>query len=174
MSAKEITIDMGRTAEGYKVTADVRRELTTRPTTSITHEELPAGQMTVAIMFEVKDPTKRGDNAYISSGQTPPEDRVIVTLPPDVKAKDQDRRWEAVRAVERLWERQHLNNQRAACAHQVVPEVPEGVASRTSWLLDNTEPCPLTGYRYGSAWLFAPLDDQALADLTLIFNQPRR
>lgn len=166
MSAKEITIDMGRTAEGYKVTAEVRRELTTRPTTSITHEELPAGQMTVAIMFD----------AYISSGQTPPEDRVIVTLPPGVKAKDEDRRWEAVRAVERLWAGWHLNNLRAACAHQVVPEVPADVSAldRTGWLLDNTPPCPLTGYRYGTAWLFAPLDDQALADLALIFNQPRR
>ena len=174
MSAKEITIDMGRTVEGYKVTAEVRRELTTRPMTSVTHEELPAGQMTVAITFEVKDPKKRGDNAFISAGQTPPEDRVIVTLPSTVAAKDEDRRWEAVRAVERLWAGWHLNKMRAACAHQVVPEVPEGVASRTSWLLDNTEPCPLTGYRYGTAWLFDPLDAQALADLTLIFNQPRR
>lgn len=176
MSAKEITIDMGRTVQGYKVTAEVRRELTTKPHTSITHEELPAGQMTVAITFEVKDPTKRGDNAYISSGQTRPEDRVIVTLPPNVKAKDQDRHWEAVRAVERLWAGWHLNKMQAECAHQVVPEVPADVSAlhRTGWRLDNTAPCPLTGYRYGSAWLFAPLDDQALADLALIFNQPRR
>lgn len=171
MATKEITVDMGRTAEGYTVTANVRQDLTTKPTTSITHEELPAGQMTVAITFEVKDPTKRGDNAYLSMGQTPPEDRIIATPP---KGVDVDTHWEVTAAIDRLWERWHLNDMRAACAHQTKPEVPEGVASRTHWLLDNTPPCPVTGYRYGSAWLHAPLDDQALTDLLTTFLLPRR
>lgn len=164
MSAKEITLDLGRTAEGYTVTAEVRREFTVVPRTSVTHEELAPGLLTVAVTFEVINPRKRGDNRYMNMGQVAPEDRVLLE-PTDLSA-----------AVERLWSRWHLNTMRAACVHQAVPEVPADVSAwdRSSWLLDNTPPCPVTGYRYGSAWLTVALDEQAQADLRLVFNQPRR
>ncbi|UOF78291.1 restriction alleviation protein lar [Caudoviricetes sp.] len=47
-----------------------------------------------------------------------------------------------------IWERWHLNNMKAGCEHQ-----------RTlGWEKDGydkhpCEPCPICGYRYGSAWL---------------------
>jgi hypothetical protein len=54
-----------------------------------------------------------------------------------------------------LWQRWHLNAMKAACAHQMAAEVPEGTPwdQRTGYVLANTPACPETGYRYGHAWL---------------------
>lgn len=49
----------------------------------------------------------------------------------------------------RLWKRWHLNDMRAGCAHQGQPRY----TATGSADLDSVEPCPKTGYRYGSAWL---------------------
>ena len=61
-----------------------------------------------------------------------------------------------------LWRDWHLNDMDAGCAHQAV--VYEDLAGRRP-SLDLTEPCPLTGYRYGTAWLARPLTEAVLADL---------
>jgi hypothetical protein len=52
-----------------------------------------------------------------------------------------------------LWQRWHLNDVRAGCAHQAVVWE-DGRPS-----LDLTLPCPVTGYRYGSAWLTEELPE---------------
>jgi hypothetical protein len=49
-----------------------------------------------------------------------------------------------------IWNDHHLNDMRAACAHQT----PVGDSARER--LDKTPPCPISGYRYGSAWLVDP------------------
>lgn len=46
--------------------------------------------------------------------------------------------------------RWHLNSMRGACAHQAVSTTTQG--RRTA------SPCPVSGYRYGSAWLAEPLE----------------
>lgn len=69
-----------------------------------------------------------------------------------------------------LWERWRLNDMRAACAHQEVPEVPEDVSAldRTSWLLNNTPRCPATDYKYGSAWLYEPVPADVVTELAAL------
>lgn len=52
----------------------------------------------------------------------------------------------------------HLNAMRAGCAHQTPVYAPDQYGqSRPS--LDLTEPCPVTGYKYGHAWLVEELPE---------------
>lgn len=65
---------------------------------------------------------------------------------------------EKVAALIELHEQYHLNSMQAGCAHQTRAEDPNGNAlTATGYALDNTAPCPITGYKYGSAWLVKPL-----------------
>jgi hypothetical protein len=84
----------------------------------------------------------------VSGGQCTEVLRELVKLAPGFTRED-------IQALADLHETSHLNDMQAACDHQVIPELPEDVnaLNRTSWLLDNVRPCPLTGYRYGHAWL---------------------
>lgn len=60
-----------------------------------------------------------------------------------------------------LGDRWHLNDMQAGCVHQeVVYEEPHHRPSLT-----DTLPCPVTGYRYGTAWLVEPLPDVLLTNL---------
>jgi len=54
------------------------------------------------------------------------------------------------RSIAGVWERWHLNGMRSKCAHQ--DPSPWG---DTPW--DKCEPCKLTGYKAGSAWLVEQL-----------------
>jgi len=74
---------------------------------------------------------------------------------------------DVARLVE-IWESQHLNDLHAACAHQTVAQPSGGDRFDTNYALDNTPPCPETGYRYGSAWLYEVPSPEALADLERI------
>lgn len=66
--------------------------------------------------------------------------------------------WSAKRVaeVDALFDRWHLNGMKAGCAHQEVVMEDDGYGRpRPSCKL--TPPCPITDYRYGSAWLCEPL-----------------
>lgn len=67
--------------------------------------------------------------------------------------------WE-LHALAKLGDRWHLNDLQAACAHQTVVWEDGRYGRQPS--LELTEPCPETGYRYGSAWLTEPLPDDVL------------
>jgi hypothetical protein len=58
-----------------------------------------------------------------------------------------------------IWNRWHLNDMRAACVHQTLKgaDVPE--------MLDQAEPCEVTGYEYGHAWLVEPLPEHIITEL---------
>lgn len=59
------------------------------------------------------------------------------------------------------WERWHLNDMKAGCAHQtVVWEI--GRYGNHQPSLDHTPRCPITGYRYGFAWLYDPMPEDVL------------
>lgn len=67
-----------------------------------------------------------------------------------------DKRWSQLMIdnLVSLWDERHLNDMRAGCAHQS-PVYRQGKYGREIDL-DNTPACPLTGYKYGSAWLVDP------------------
>lgn len=71
-----------------------------------------------------------------------------------------------------LAKRWHLNAMRAACAHQTVVWEDSNYGRRPSLTL--TEPCPITGYKYGHAWLAEALPVDVVAELADIVNRAPR
>lgn len=59
-----------------------------------------------------------------------------------------------------LWDRWHLNDMRANCAHMPDQTYHAGLT------------CPETGYQSGSAWLYEPIPAGVLADLRATFGLP--
>jgi hypothetical protein len=66
-------------------------------------------------------------------------------------------RWSALEleSVLAIWRGYHLNDMKTHCVHQ---------DQATKW--DAVEPCSVTGYRAGSAWLYSPVPDSVLIELT--------
>lgn len=65
-----------------------------------------------------------------------------------------------------LWERWHLNDMRAGCAHQTPAYLPGG-----GYDLDAVPPCPETGYRFGHAWLLEPIPDDERERIVTVLSQ---
>lgn len=68
--------------------------------------------------------------------------------------------------LRRIWNRWHLNDTIAGCAHQE-PVYVEG-SNGNVVDLRNTPKCPRTGYRYGTAWLVEDMDDEDAESLIRI------
>jgi hypothetical protein len=75
-------------------------------------------------------------------------------LAPDITRED-------VTALADIGDRWHLNDLSAGCVHQEVVWEDGRYGRQPS--LTATEPCPETGYRYGSAWLVEPLPEDVIA-----------
>lgn len=191
----ERKIGLGWTAEGYRVVALVALEPpeNDRVQQYTDHVERAKPER-VSVSFEVVD-MRRGhsDNrgSWISGGQTPAEDRVIV------RRHENDATEEERAFIEQVWVDHHLSDMNAACDH-MTPEMLEPaddvleayvIAYREKrgewrekyspafygrqnqvqkWRLDNVV-CPETGYRWGHAWLAKTVPDDVLAKVrTLI------
>lgn len=133
---------------GYKrnlrVTVDVRmEELTRRESYETTDHRQVERPLSFALSVGIWSGSR-----MVSGGQCTEVLRELVKLAPGFTRED-------IQALADLHATSHLNDMQAACDHQVIPELPADVnaLNRTSWLLDNVRPCPLTGYRYGHAWL---------------------
>ena len=74
-------------------------------------------------------------------------------------------RWsfQELEAVLSIWRGYHLNDMASHCAHQ---------DKAVRW--DAVEPCIITGYRAGSAWLYSPIPDSVLIELTGLMIKHRR
>jgi hypothetical protein len=74
-------------------------------------------------------------------------------------------RWSLLELVDILaiWRDYHLNEMSTHCSHQ---------DKAVQW--DKVEPCPATGYRAGSAWLYSPIPDSVLIELTGLILKHRR
>lgn len=86
------------------------------------------------------------DRGFISCGQNFALLREIVE-----PAKGFNRN--AIKRIHELWKEWHLNDMNSHCAHQ---------DSQVKW--DQVEPCALTGYRAGSAWLVRELPDSVIGE----------
>ena len=69
---------------------------------------------------------------------------------------------ESIREIYELWQEWHLNDMKSHCVHQ-----DEAVA----W--DKVAPCPLTGYKAGSAWLSKPLLDGVIEQISALVKRER-
>ena len=69
---------------------------------------------------------------------------------------------ESIRKIYELWQEWHLNDMKSHCAHQ-----DEAVA----W--DKVAPCPVTGYKAGSAWLTKPLPVEVIEQVSALVMRER-
>lgn len=140
---------VGWTYDGRKIYVSARINKTDRNLTSVTHEVAPIGSNTIALSgveIRPRGSFKR-DGDWISCGQN------LDALKEVVKLADNWTRPEVLSLWD-IWENHHLNDMQAKCAHQ---------DKATKW--DVTPPCPITGYKAGSAWLFSPVPDSTLHSL---------
>ena len=65
----------------------------------------------------------------------------------------------SIKRLGELWDRWHLNDMNSHCAHQ---------DSAIKW--DQVDPCPITGYKAGHAWLLDPVPAQVIAEIRNILH----
>ncbi len=100
-----------------------------------------------------------------------------------------------IRKLLSIWERWHLNDMRAGCKHQrawswntlpIDPAQPTGryitLGRYTGWNMLTwitrkehphgllSHPCPVCGYKYGSAWLYEPLPQDVIDFIQPLVN----
>jgi hypothetical protein len=185
---------LGRTREGEKIYADVRIDEPKEGECEYTDHTVAPRSITVGIMFTVIDKHAPDrplelvpDGYWRSSGQVPPEDRVIVGASA------------STRIIERVWKDWHLNDVNAACDH-MTPAIlnpsdevlDEYIRVKTEergewrekyspafygradalqkWRLDNAV-CPETGYRWGHKWLAKRIPDYVVEQLRLALRE---
>jgi hypothetical protein len=62
--------------------------------------------------------------------------------------------------INQIWEKWHLNNLQSHCAHQDMA---------IKW--DKVDPCPLNGYKAGSAWLLNELPQEIINEIQSFFYE---
>lgn len=143
MSAREDVL-VGRTEHGDRVYVSAR--LTERiGGHTVEHEE--AGEyLEFAMTGLVVGKGRRIENAY-SAGQCLDVLLELTQLEPGFTVG-------SVADMHTTWRRWHLNGMKAGCAHQGKPVMRKNPRYGYREVdLDATPSCPVTGYRYGSAWL---------------------
>ena len=74
--------------------------------------------------------------------------------------------WNAgtVRVLRKVWDRWHLNDMNAGCWHQ----------RELGWDVDRhlSKPCPVCGYKYGTAWLSEEVPERVLEFLAGLPDSP--
>lgn len=127
-------IYVGRTGDGARISISVRLALRTNEQENTDHQ-------TVTDRWEISlmgGGIEKGRSVESFGGQIREEFRRV-------------RGVKGVKAVSAIWDTYHLNGMAAGCDHQSRPGD-----------LDTTPPCPVTGYRYGHAWLYRELPAEAV------------
>jgi hypothetical protein len=136
---------IGRTRDGLKVYVSARLEYANnelwRETTDHT---MTTDRLRVAFQGVVvrKGGTIERDGDWESCGQVLDALRDVVMIAEGWSV-------EGVANLINIWHEWHLNDMQAGCEHQ-----PHSVKS---YNVATVEPCPVTGYKYGSKWLHKPL-----------------
>lgn len=142
---------LGRTADGRRVYLGVQltRQGGKHATTEHAHIDAIDCVSMMGHWFESR--SRRRD--FDGGGQCIEAAETIIDPAPGLSLAD-------VRRLAELWRRWHLNDMRAACAHQAPVYDDRGRPD-----LDATPACPVTGYRYGHAWLVEPVPAEVVAEL---------
>jgi hypothetical protein len=127
---------------------------------TVDHESIRYGDVphvSITWSYGTARELRRGDG----SGGAGIDGSVVEALPEPARTK--------VRRIVELADRWHLNTMRAGCAHQTVV-YETGPYGRQQPSLERTKPCPVTGYRYGSAWLVEVPPEDVIAELRALFS----
>lgn len=145
----------GRTADGTRLWVSIELTRHERPSSTVEHAEITE-YVRLAIQGEGFHGRRKRDDIDFT-GQT------VDTL----REVTQPAKGWTVTELQRLatlWERWHLNDMRAGCAH-VTPVIETDQYGRTVPSLTLTPVCPVSGYRYGHAWLVEPLPAEVEAEI---------
>jgi hypothetical protein len=115
----------------------------------VNHNPVTSGPViTMSGTIVSKYGSREYDRGYISGGQCLDGFTAITQF---------TNRWSAreLNDILAIWREYHLNELTSHCIHQ---------DKAIKW--DKVEPCPITGYRAGSAWLYSPVPDSVLIELT--------
>jgi hypothetical protein len=131
---------VGRTAAGDRVYLDLRLAYRAGEAVTTNHETV-TGRWELSLSGGSVDkgrkgPDKGGD--WSTCGQIRETFAKVIGV-------------RGVRAVAAIWDTDHLNGMTAGCEHQTRAPGDADAA------LDNTPACPVTGYRWGTAWLYREL-----------------
>lgn len=183
MNTIDTKVNLGTIAHRQRVVIHVRYGLdphNTSPVTSMhTHETIARPDL-LSITGELCDLTKRrtSSNFVVAAGQIIDDVRTITTPAGTLTLDDVNR-------LADLWRTWHLNTMRAHCAHMDLSTTPADLPNYVSaadratgrtdvptWRLDNLV-CPVSGYRYGRAWLAEAVPDAVIAELSALIDKAR-
>lgn len=147
---------------GYKrplpMDVDVRLTWTDRKGSTVEHEEVE-GLWVFAASGVVHSPSR---SEFLSGGQNLDHLADLDKWAPG---------WSRPMTDDLLgwWQLLHLNDMEAGCAHQTVVWE-DSTYGRRPALYDpkadtGTQPCPKTGYRYGTAWLMRTIPDDVVSEI---------
>jgi len=148
---------IGRDDRGHKYYLNLEIKPVQRETHDIDHKlvsNVPVISMSGTILSKYGSITS--DRGWISAGQCLDSFDNITQF---------TNRWSLAELQDTIaiWRGYHLNDMQTHCAHQ---------DRAIKW--DTVEPCALTGYRAGSAWLYSPVPDSVLVELTGIILKHKR
>lgn len=125
---------------------------------TIDHQEVPRVDLNrIAFQGQTDYRTPRGRKWHWDGGRQNLGDLALVAdFAPGWDAEKRDR-------LLTLWKEWHLDDMQPGCAHQT--EIEGTVEER----LAKIEPCPLTGYRYGRAWLVKLPTTEVIEEITEMF-----
>lgn len=164
----ERKIGLGWTEDGERVVAYLAVKTGEGMSQSVEHEEVPKPDC-VSVSFEVigSGPARYRSESF---GQVPAEDRVIA------RSHENDADRETREFIETLWTGFHLNDMNAACAHMSADMLKRHEGESTQdWqtrMLD-TVVCPVSGYKWGRAWLTREVPAPILAQARKIVASGR-
>lgn len=175
------TIYLGETADKTHIYADISLTAAGAPLTMTDHTEGTAPEVAISFteLSRQGNPRTAPDRVHISGGQIREAERVIVHR---ARALDAD----TLALIERAWRDDHLNHMHTECDH-MTPEMldpsPEVIAAYLAehptkpsysalqhYRLDRVV-CPVTGYRYGHAWLAKQPNAADYAALTVLIAE---
>lgn len=148
------TFFVGRNVDGARVFLHIEMDHVVRDGETIDHT--PVQAMTrVSLQASI---VARGGRSVIAAGQCMSDLASVTKCAPGWTKRD-------IQRVLDFWHRWHLNDMRAECSHMDLPTDP-------SWDVRRHVTCPETGYRYGAAWLYEPLTDEARNTFNAIMELP--
>lgn len=142
---------VGRNDMGEKYYLNIELVTNFRECETVNHEKITNPQW---LSFTGYGVSPRGslqyDRGVFSAGQN---DRMLLEITKPAEGFTLD----SIREIYNLWQEWHLNDMKSHCAHQ---------DKAVAW--DEVAPCPVTGYKAGSAWLTKPLPAEIIEQVSAL------
>lgn len=150
---------IGRLEDGSRVSVGIHLQPVNGPVQDIHHRQVEGEMTRLSISGLVIEPHQRDAS---EAGQMLGRLLEITKPAPGWRTAD-------IFSLHTIWERWHLNDLNAACAHMDVDYLATedhqfGPGGRRI-ITGRGNPCPVSDYGYGQAWLYEPLPDHVLTEV---------